>query len=278
MPRYEVKGKVKESNRSRKRVYLAYDESEARTMAEADGTIVESVIVLPDDPPTEAQLSYAKDLGIIVPENATKKDVSDMISCRVDHDKPATDRHKSFARMYRVEHTEFVGKRMLFNMIFASLQDPSRSLDMVAWFTYRVYRKLVRGVVDVPIKGPDDPVILDIASELENDTSVVKSIRKYYGSELIWFGEWTATDGSIHRGGSNRTIAYERTSSLLREKLNVPPLSKKSIQPSPLTKAARTSDSHQTSSVKSANFITWIKVLISIGFIAIVIWLIKKYR
>jgi len=274
MPSYEVKGKGKESNRSRKRVYSAYDESEAITMAKADGTIVESINVLPDDPPTEAQLSFAKDLGIVIPENATKKDVCDIISCRVDHDKPVTDRHKSFARMYLVEHTEFVGKRMLFNMIFASLKHPSRSFDMVAWFTYRVYRQLVKGALDVPIKGPDDPIIIDIARELESDTSVVKSIGKYEGSDLIWFGEWTAPDGSVHIGGSNRTLAYKRASSLLREKLNLPSRASESPQPSH-PKATQTLRGHHTSSIESSSFITWIKILIAIGLIALIIWIFK---
>ena len=233
MPSYEVKGKGKKTNRSIKSVYSAYDEAEARAMAESNGIIVESVRILPDEPPTEAQLSYAKDLGIIVSNNATKNDVCDMISCRVDHDKPATERHKSFARMYRVEYTEYVGKRKLFNMIFVALQHPSRTIDMVSWFVYRVYRELVHGVDNAPIKGPENPIIKELAQNIASDSSVVKSIRRYEGSELIWFGEWTSPDGLVHTGGSNRTTAYKHVSSLLREKLKLSPQSIRPSQSSP---------------------------------------------
>lgn len=39
---------------------------------------------LPFDPPTDKQLAYAKDLGILVPKQATKEDVSVLISRKVD--------------------------------------------------------------------------------------------------------------------------------------------------------------------------------------------------
>jgi hypothetical protein len=273
MPSYEVRGRGKEINRAIKRVYSAYDEAEARAMAESNSTVVESVRILPDDPPTEAQLSYAKDLGIVVSNIATKNDVCDMISCRVNHDKPATERHKSFARMYRVEYTEYVGKRKLFNMIFAALHHPSRTIDMVSWFVYRVYRELVHGADDAPIKGPENPIIKEIAQNIASDSSVVKSIRRYEGSELIWFGEWTSPDGLVHTGGSNRTTAYKRASSLLREKLN---LSSQSSRPSQY-KASNVSSisiSHRSPSSEGVTFGTLLKLIIIVGIIVFVLWLI----
>lgn len=68
------------------------------------------------------------------------------------------------------------------------------------------------------IKDPDAEVIREIARQLVQDEAVVKSIRRYQGRDLVWFGEWTSPDGTVHNGGSNKTIAYKRASSLLREK------------------------------------------------------------
>ena len=223
--------------------------------------------------PTEAQLSYAKDLGIVVPDDATRSDVSDMISFRVGHDKPATERHKSFARMYHVEYTKYVGKKKLFDMIFAALQHPSRSIDMVSWFVYRVYRELVNGADDVPIKGPDDPIIKEIAQNMANDSSVVKSIRKYEGSDLIWFGEWTAPNGLFCTGGSNHTIAYKRASSLLREKLNLSPRSSKPPHFKD-SNAFSFSDSHRYSSSGGVTLGKFLKAMIILSMLVFVLWLI----
>ena len=221
MPDFEAKGIGRETRRRRKRVYRAYDESEARQMAEADGIIVGSLQMLPDEPATEAQLSYARDLGLSIPDNATKDELRDILSCHLEHDKPASERHKLFAKAYRVHHTRFVGKRVLFNMILATLQTRGRERQLVSWFAYRVYRELVHGVADAPIEGPEDPIIQAVADELVNDEAVLGSIKRYVGSDLIWFGEWTAPDHTVHTGGSNRTIAYKRTSQLLRDKLHL---------------------------------------------------------
>jgi len=219
MPRFQAEGLGRETNRRRKRVYIAYDETEARQAAEQDGMIVENMSRLPDEPATEAQLSYARDLGIPIPPKPTKKELGDLLSCHLDHDKPATERHKGFARLYRVEHTRFVGKRALFDSIFSALQAAGRERQLAAWFTYRVYRELVHGADNAPIRGPEDTTIQTIADKLATDDQVLKSIRRYAGRDLIWFGEWTAPDGSVHTGGSNRTVAYKETSRLLRDKL-----------------------------------------------------------
>ena len=82
-----------------------------------------------------------------------------------------------------------------------------------------VYRELVGGKPDTRIRDADAPVIHEIASELVQHETVVRSIRRYEGRDLVWFGEWTSPDGTVHKGGSNETIAYKRASALLREKL-----------------------------------------------------------
>lgn len=159
MPIYEIKGNGKDSGRKRTRVYSAANEDAARQLAEVDGTTVEEIVELPPDPPTEHQLDYAKDLGIAIPVGATKNDVSDLISMKLDKDKPATERHRGFARRYGIEVSNYIGKRALFDRIQAALIAPGREKELVPWFTYRIYRELVNGADGAPIQGPDDPLI-----------------------------------------------------------------------------------------------------------------------
>jgi len=221
MARFEVQGRHQQTGRKRTRVYAVPDESQARSAAEAEGMVVERVSRLPGVPPTEPQLSYANSLGIAVPQDATIEEVSELISSHLHRDKTATERHRSFAARYGVEFTRFTGKRELFARIQATVRKPGRELDLVSWFTYRVYRELVHGRDDAEIDGPDHPTIRQIAVELVRNDSVVKSIRRYEGRDLIWFGEWTSSLGALHTGGSNRTIGYKRASAMLREQLGL---------------------------------------------------------
>ena len=220
MPSFEITGKGIDSGRKRKRVYSAANEGEALQAAEKDGTLVENIVELPPEPPTERQLEYAKDLGLSIPSNATKADLSDLISLKVDRDKPSTSRHREFARRFGIEVTQYVGKKALFNRIQSALVESGRERELLSWFVYRIYRELIGGKDDAPIQSPDDPIIQEIAENLENDEKIIESVRRYEGSELIWFGEWTAPDGYLHSGGSNRTAAYKEASLLLKQKLN----------------------------------------------------------
>jgi hypothetical protein len=168
--------------------------------------------------PTERQLAYAQDLGISVPADATKDEVGDLIDARLKKDKPAAPHFQAFARRLGVAVTRYTGKKSLFDRLYAFLIMPDREEDMAAWFVFRVYRELVRGAADVPILGLDDSLIREIANQIIQEDAVLKSLRRYQGRDLVWFGEWTSPNGTVHSGGSNNTIAYKRASSLLREK------------------------------------------------------------
>jgi hypothetical protein len=225
--------KSKESGQKRKRIYSTAPKSEARRLTKNDGILVEEVTELPPDPPTDRQLEYAKDLGISIPPDATKDDLSDLISLKVDKDQPSTERHREFVKKYGIELTEFVGKKALFDRIQAALVAPGREKELLSWFTFRVYRELAKSAANAPIQGPDDQTIQEIAEELVSDEKIVKSIRRYEGRELIWFGEWTSPDGYVHTGGSNRTVAYKQVLSLLKEKAIFPEKSHKKASSAP---------------------------------------------
>ena len=170
------------------------------------------------EPPTDRQLAYARDLGISIPADVTKQELSDLIGARLQKDKPAAPHFQAFAKRLGVAFTQYIGKKGLFDLLFTHLTKPGREEDMTAWFVFRVYRELVRGRSDTDIKDPDDPVIREIARLLLQDKAVVQSIRRYQGRNLVWFGEWASPDGTVHHGASNQTIAYKRVSSLLRER------------------------------------------------------------
>ncbi|MCF7971922.1 MAG: hypothetical protein K9L22_12255 [Methylococcaceae bacterium] len=260
MPSFEIKGRGKDTGRKRNRIYTASNELEAKQLAENDGTQVEEIIELPPELPTDKQLNYAKDLGITIPTNATKDDLSEIISVKVNKDKPSTERHKSFARIYGIEFNDYIGKKALFNRIQTALIISGREQELLSWFTFRVYRELINGIDNAPIDNPNDPIIQEIATELASDEKIVKSVRRYEGKELIWFGEWTSSDGYVHTGGSNRTAAYKQVSSMLKQRVNFPA-------------PARNQNRRNASESKGCLFVIVIALAISVGIIFSAAWL-----
>lgn len=220
------------------------------------------------EPPTQRQLDYARDLGIDVPADATKEEVSDLISACLEKDKPATDRHRSFAVLYRVRFTRFTGKRELYQRIFNTLKRPGREAELVEWFVFRVYRTLVKGAENASINTPDDPVIKDIAAELSTQDNFLRSVQRYDPDSLLWFGEWTSPDGWQHFGGSRRTVAFQKAFDLLQQRLGISIRESESRRLSP-TRGRSTKLSASPSEHKSG-----CATMVVIGVVIMVIYLL----
>lgn len=221
MPKYKISGKNIDSGRKRTITHQAIDEMTAKAYAEREGIEILEIIQLPEESPTERQIEFAQSLGIKIPHNVTKYELSDLISISVDKDKPSEIRHIKFAKIYGVECTQYIGKKSLFDKIQSELIKPGNELNMLSWFSFRVYRELVSGQVNPELDDPSDPIFTSVAQELITDEKIIKSIRRYAGRDLIWFGEWKSPSGYLMSGGSVQTIAYKTISTILREKLSL---------------------------------------------------------
>jgi hypothetical protein len=179
------------------------------------------------NPPTEKQLAYAKKLNISIPPYASVDEASFLIELAVSNDKPSSERHRAFAEFFKIRVPNLIGKKAIFELIQERLSQGTRDHDLMAWFSYRVYRQLTNAADDAPISGPGDPRIQEVASLLAADPKVVKSARRYSGSELIYFGEWTAANGEVHSGGSKNTAAYKAAEAALKSSLGLSALPNK---------------------------------------------------
>lgn len=199
-------------------------------------------------PATEPQKDYAISLGIFFPPDISKDEMSYLISMKLDDDQPPTDRHKAFAQCFSVDVPNFIGKKALFDRIKWALDESGRENELVEWFVFRVYRQLVHRTNNAPIDNPKHKIIAEIANHLTNSKSVVKSIRKYHGRDLIAFGEWFSPNGQCYQGGSINTIAYQETASLLSEKLGLPYSSsnEKPYFPPPVKNSAKSKKQKKT--------------------------------
>lgn len=182
-------------------------------MAEAAGMTVEKVEKLPEEPPSDRQLAYASHLGVTIPPGATMAEVSDLIDYHKENDEPAEEELRALARNYGVVFTKYMGRKTLHQRIWNSPEAPG-----VAWFVFCLYKDLLPKRAPQVATGPDHPAIKEITDQVLADKQVVESLSRYRGADLSFFGQRTRRDGIVEQGGSNRTIAYERVSQLLRSK------------------------------------------------------------
>ena len=116
--RFQVIGKNPATNRKNKRTYEVKNEEDACKCAEDAGLVGPfEVSVLPAIPPTDAQLSYVRDLGATVPEGACKADVSAIISRITDEDEdPASECLVRKAHEYGIKFSRYHGRKAIMEL------------------------------------------------------------------------------------------------------------------------------------------------------------------
>lgn len=111
---YKIKGKHKDTKRVRTLTIEALNEQDAQNEAYNQGLeSINSIELIPFDPPTERQMEYAKSLGIKIPEDACKTDVSALISRAVDKDGEPNEGLLEFATNRRIFFSKYIGKTAL---------------------------------------------------------------------------------------------------------------------------------------------------------------------
>lgn len=170
--------------------------------------------------PTDKQLAYAKDLGIPVPEWASKSDVSLLITRLVEEKDFSAPNVQlvEFANAKNVVFSGCAGKKYLYNTIFNNLSD----YDKVAFFAFSLYRWLSDDRHGNLETSPLKKMFYDFAKDVIQDDAFMNSLKRYRGADLRLFGEVTIPSGQIVEGGSTRTIAYKKTADFLQSNFNTP--------------------------------------------------------
>lgn len=202
---FKVAGKHIETKRVRTLKINAIDEEDAIELAKNSGLeTIESIEVIPFEPPTERQIEYATDLGITIPDDACKWDVSTLIDRVVERDGTPREELIEFATNRRLFFSKYIGKSALYNLIFRELPD----LDRVAFFVFCVYRHISDDRHANLDTHPYRDRFYEFAENHVKDERFMKSMNRYSGGQLKFFGELTI-NGWIHTGGSVNTIAFK---------------------------------------------------------------------
>lgn len=219
---YKVTGKHKDTNRKRTLVVLAKSEEIAKQSSIVQGLLPPLQIeIVPFDSPTEKQLNFVNRVNIQIPPNATKEDVSCLLSRYQDQDSDPSHGLIEFADNRDMFFSYLIGKKSLYNLVFSRLN----GLDKTAFFVFSIYRWLSEDRHANLDTHPKKDVFYKFAESMKDDVSFQKSLLKYQGEDLRFFGIITSEkDGyiSTYEAGSNRTIAYKKASEFLNIQFNTP--------------------------------------------------------
>ena len=175
------------------------------------------------DDPTEAQLNYAANLGIKVPADATKQDVSAMLDFKENNDNAPNVRLLSFAYQQNLYVSKYIGEERLYDFLFEALDLPIK----IVFFIFSIYEHSTKTRTYNPNEHPLKASFVDFSNLYVSDDRFVKSMNRYRGSDLRYFGETNLGDHEYSFGGSRDTIAYKAAINFLRSRgLVAPPASR----------------------------------------------------
>lgn len=167
--------------------------------------------------PSTAQLDYLCDLaldhGNSVPAVLSFYDASALISRYVDHDRIPNPELFHFADEMHISVSYYSGKRMLYDIVFAQLDE----LNRTAFFIFCVYRDIDHSVSGNLNRCRYKDLFYSFAESVKDDSKFHKSLdENYYGADLRFFGsKYSKSLGYSLSGGSKRTYAYKQAKEFL---------------------------------------------------------------
>lgn len=210
--KYKVRGVSEETGRKRTIKLMAQNREKAEEELKQRG-LIEPYEFEEEEPdaPTDRQIDYAIDLGILILPTMTKKDISALIDKKVDEDDDANEELLTFAYNKNIYVSPYIGEKALFNTIFSTLANP----DKAAFFCYAVYCSINGEKVSNLEESPYRDKFYQFAEFYAADDSFQRSLEDYSGEELIFFGTKNV-GGVVEYGGSKRKKAYQVAASYIQ--------------------------------------------------------------
>lgn len=216
MPNFRVTGLTAKKGRPTTKTIGAETPNDARRTAEKLGLQVETVERLASEPASQAQLSYARSLGIEIPPAPTLEQMTSLISRAVDPPASPWLVARAVAIGAEIDAGRYASQGYISGrLIFAIGRDtPAYLKELATWFLFSVLRHRRR----VSWESPDESgipfeAVNALAGSFIQDTAALKSLKREYRNGPI-FAFLAVSNGS---GGalSDKTIAFARAVELL---------------------------------------------------------------
>lgn len=211
---YSVKALYLQTKRKRTVKVEAFDENEVKEQLLLTGFSEPFEITqIPFPEPTEEQIAACRAHGSILPADACQFDASAIISKEIARDSIPNPDLLHFATAKKIKLSYYIGKKALYDVIFYTLENE----DKIAFFIFAIYRFTSNDRQANLDSSPHRDIFYEFANSKISDLSFVRSMNKYHGSELRYFGKINV-DGYEYTGGSKNTIAYKDSLTFLKEK------------------------------------------------------------
>lgn len=173
---------------------------------------------------TPLQLSALRSANIYDTSDVCQFDASAILSKKYDHDSTPNPELVSYATSCHIKFSYYIGKKALYDLIFNCLD----LRDKIAFFAFCVYRYATDDRSGNLNKHPSRNLFYKFAADNLSNESFVKSMNRYNGCDLRFFGKLTVR-GTISYGASTDTIAYKTTLNFLRQHFTIRNVASKMI-------------------------------------------------
>ena len=208
---YRCKGLYLQTKRKRSVNIEAFDENDAteqlRQAGFAEPFEIERI------PFPEITDSQKEALGNIYLGDVCQYDASEILGRQYSNDSVPNPELISYAIGCGMKFSYYIGKKALYDQIFRTLE----LKDKIAFFVFCVYRFATddrKGNLNTHLYRD---LFYTFAEENRANESFIKSMTKYSGKELRYFGTLTINGTTSYDGGSKNTIAYKTAISFLKQ-------------------------------------------------------------
>lgn len=163
-------------------------------------------------------------LGNISYADVCMQDASAILSKRHDRDSVPNPDLLEYATECKICLSYYIGKKALYDKIFWALE----GRDKIAFFVFCVYRYTTDDRRANLNKSPHRELFYTFADDNLSNDSFIKSMNRYSGRELRFFGTLTINSRRI-TGGSTQTIAYKTALEFLRRHFTLTTIFHKSL-------------------------------------------------
>lgn len=176
---------------------------------------------IPFSPPTDAQINA---IGIVDTSRLCTYDVSALLSKQYEHDSTPNPQLLQYATEMKIKLSYCIGKSSLYNLVFKSLE----LKDKIAFFVFCVYRWSTDDRYGNLNSSSHKDLFYQFSDLCINDDRFIKSLNKYEGKDLKFFGKLTIGDTIVY-GGSTQTIAYKTAIDFLSKHFKINNVGAKSL-------------------------------------------------
>ena len=220
---YTGKAKFVATNHYRSFSVRAKSEDHAKTLLKTQGyTDPFTITLTPDEPATDKQIEFAKSLGIKIPPDISKSDISNLIDVALK--KASFPKQDFFDYAYNnldLDISLYITKRSLYNAVWSHLT----GIDKYAFFCLCVYRWLSEDRRNNLATHPQKDAFYEFAANCVNDPKFIKSLHQSYSNAytIMFFGKvkYNRYDEDYYEGGSTTTYAYNKAFDFLNSKFGL---------------------------------------------------------